>query len=57
VLQTPDHNDVPIAAAATRPRIRFGLSAKLLLLTVLFVTAGLVGWLRNRFAVLRSYIQ
>ena len=33
------------------------IAGLLLLLTVLFVTAGLVGWLRNRFAVLRSYIQ
>jgi branched-chain amino acid transport system permease protein len=29
----------------------------LLLIVVLFVTAGLVGWLRDRFPVLRSYIQ
>jgi ABC-type branched-subunit amino acid transport system permease subunit len=33
------------------------IAGLLLLLTVLFVTAGLVGWLRNRFAVLRSYVQ
>ena len=26
-------------------------------LVVLFVTAGLVGWLRNRYPVLRGYIQ
>lgn len=32
------------------------LAGLLLLVVVLFVTAGLVGWLRNRFPVLRSYI-
>jgi branched-chain amino acid transport system permease protein len=32
------------------------LAGLLLLIVVLFVTAGLVGWLRNRFPVLRSYI-
>ncbi len=37
MLQTPDHNELPAAAPTARPRIRFGLSAKLLLLTVLFV--------------------
>ena len=34
-MQTPD--DIPSNAAAERPPIRFGLSAKLLVLTVLFV--------------------
>ena len=33
------------------------LAGLLLLVVVLFVTAGLVGWLRNRFPPLRSYIQ
>jgi branched-chain amino acid transport system permease protein len=33
------------------------LAGLLLLIVVLFVTAGLVGWLRNRFPPLRSYIQ
>jgi len=33
------------------------LAGLLLLVTVLFVTAGLVGWLRERFPVLRSYLQ
>jgi len=33
------------------------LAGLLLLVTVLFVTAGLVGWLRERFPVLRSYVQ
>ena len=33
------------------------LAGLLLLLVVLFVTAGLVGWLRNRFPVLRTYVQ
>ena len=37
MLQTPDHNELPAATPTARPRIRFGLSAKLLLLTVLFV--------------------
>jgi branched-chain amino acid transport system permease protein len=32
------------------------LAGLLLLVVVLFVRAGLVGWLRNRFPVLRSYI-
>ena len=32
------------------------LAGLLLLIVVLFVTAGLVGWLRNRFPVLRSYV-
>lgn len=32
------------------------LAGLLLLVVVLFVKAGLVGWLRNRFPVLRSYI-
>jgi len=32
------------------------LAGLLLLLVVLFVTSGLVGWLRNRFPTLRSYI-
>jgi branched-chain amino acid transport system permease protein len=32
------------------------LAGLLLLVVVLFVTAGLVGWLRNRFPVLRSYV-
>ena len=32
------------------------LAGLLLLIVVLFVRAGLVGWLRNRFPVLRSYI-
>jgi branched-chain amino acid transport system permease protein len=32
------------------------LAGLLLLIVVLFVTAGLVGWLRARFPVLRSYI-
>src|SRR5438132_661310 len=33
------------------------LAGLLLLVVVLFVTAGLVGWLRNRYPVLRAYIQ
>ncbi len=33
------------------------IAGLLLLLTVLFVTAGLVGWLRDRFPVLRAYVQ
>jgi branched-chain amino acid transport system permease protein len=33
------------------------LAGLLLLIVVLFVTAGLVGWVRNRFPPLRSYIQ
>jgi len=33
------------------------LAGLLLLVVVLFVTAGLVGWLRNRFPVLRTYVQ
>ncbi len=33
------------------------IAGLLLLLVVLFVTAGLVGWLRERFPVLRAYIQ
>ncbi len=32
------------------------LAGLLLLVVVLFVTAGLVGWLRNRFPLLRSYV-
>jgi branched-chain amino acid transport system permease protein len=32
------------------------LAGLLLLVVVLFVRAGLVGWLRNRFPILRSYI-
>ena len=32
------------------------IAGLLLLIVVLFVRAGLVGWLRNRFPVLRSYI-
>jgi branched-chain amino acid transport system permease protein len=32
------------------------LAGLLLLIVVLFVSAGLVGWLRNRFPVLRSYV-
>jgi branched-chain amino acid transport system permease protein len=32
------------------------LAGLLLLIVVLFVRAGLIGWLRNRFPVLRSYI-
>jgi branched-chain amino acid transport system permease protein len=32
------------------------LAGLLLLVVVLFVTAGLIGWLRDRFPVLRSYI-
>ncbi|HYR94214.1 MAG TPA: branched-chain amino acid ABC transporter permease [Methylomirabilota bacterium] len=32
------------------------LAGLLLLVVVLFVTPGLVGWLRNRFPVLRSYV-
>ena len=36
---------------------QLAIAGLLLLLTVLFVTAGLVGWLRNRFPVLRGYIQ
>ena len=32
------------------------LAGLLLLIVVLFVSAGLVGWLRNRFPVLRAYI-
>ena len=32
------------------------LAGLLLLIVVLFVRAGLVGWLRDRFPVLRSYI-
>jgi branched-chain amino acid transport system permease protein len=32
------------------------LAGLLLLIVVLFVTSGLVGWLRNRFPVLRAYI-
>ena len=32
------------------------LAGLLLLIVVLFVSAGLVGWMRNRFPVLRSYI-
>ena len=32
------------------------LAGLLLLVVVLFVTAGLVGWLRNRFPILRSYV-
>jgi branched-chain amino acid transport system permease protein len=33
------------------------LAGLLLLIVVLFVTAGLVGWVRNRFPTLRGYIQ
>lgn len=32
------------------------LAGLLLLIVVLFVSAGLVGWLRNRFPILRSYV-
>src|SRR5207244_11221282 len=32
------------------------LAGLLLLVTVLFVSSGLVGWLRERFPVLRSYV-
>ena len=33
------------------------LAGVLLLVVVLFVTAGLVGWLRDRFPILRTYVQ
>ncbi len=33
------------------------LAGLLLLVVVLFVTAGLIGWLRNRFPILRTYVQ
>jgi branched-chain amino acid transport system permease protein len=42
---------------ATFANLQLALAGLLLLLTVLFVTAGLVGTLRNRFPVLRGYIQ
>lgn len=42
---------------ATFANFQLAIAGLLLLLTVLFVTAGLVGWLRNRFPVLRAYIQ
>lgn len=42
---------------ATFANFQLAIAGLLLLLTVLFVTAGLVGWLRNRFPVLRSYVQ
>lgn len=42
---------------ATFANFQLAIAGLLLLLTVLFVTAGLVGWLRNRFPVLRGYIQ
>src|SRR5581483_6690191 len=40
----------------TLASFQLSLAGLLLLVVVLFVTAGLVGWLRNRFPVLRSYI-
>lgn len=42
---------------ATFANFQLAIAGLLLLLTVLFVTAGLVAWLRNRFPVLRGYIQ
>lgn len=36
---------------------QLSIAGLLLLLVVLFVTAGLVGWLRDRYPVLRAYIQ
>ena len=42
---------------ATFANFQLAIAGLLLLLTVLFVTAGLVGSLRNRFPRLRAYIQ
>ena len=42
---------------ATFANLQLALAGLLLLVTVLFVTAGLVGSLRNRFPRLRAYIQ
>lgn len=42
---------------ATFANLQLFVAGLLLLVVVLFVTAGLVGWLRQRFPVLRSYIQ
>lgn len=42
---------------ATLANFQLFLAGLLLLLTVLFVTAGLVGWLRDRFPGIRSYVQ
>ncbi len=41
---------------STLANFQLFLAGLLLLLVVLFVKAGLVGWLRNRFPVLRGYI-
>ena len=42
---------------ATFANFQLAIAGLLLLVTVLFVTAGLVGWLRERFPVLRGYVQ
>ncbi|HEU5286803.1 MAG TPA: branched-chain amino acid ABC transporter permease [Candidatus Limnocylindria bacterium] len=41
---------------STLANFQLFLAGLLLLVVVLFVSAGLVGWLRNRFPVLRAYI-
>lgn len=41
---------------STLANFQLFLAGLLLLVVVLFVTAGLVGWLRNRFPVLRGYV-
>ena len=42
---------------ATLANFQLFIAGLLLLIVVLFVTAGLVGWLRNRYPLLRGYIQ
>jgi branched-chain amino acid transport system permease protein len=36
--------------------IQLSVSGAILLLIVLFIPAGAIGWLRNRFVVLRRYL-
>ena len=36
--------------------IQLSVSGALLLIIVLFIPAGAVGWLRNRFSLLRRYL-
>jgi branched-chain amino acid transport system permease protein len=42
---------------ATFANFQLAIAGLLLLLTILFATAGLLGTLRNRFPRLRAYIQ